>query len=206
MAEKKLLKMFITFGLAAVLSCKGDQTPQAERDAASVEEKQTVVADTLMVYQPYQKEGTTHYKAMALSDHHSPSGRRQALMAIGKQLSQTYFGAYGNRHTDISFSVDTIIKLCANTRCLHIGLISIHDPDSVLFSTFFQGSTGGRATYNTLTASFLQPQMSPPLLDAVAFTIDGRFFPEMSHIDLSGIQVVRNLSPRMHRELLQRNR
>lgn len=177
--------------------------PEQESGKA-IPSETSAIFDTLLIFLPKQREGSTDYEQVPLTGLDYPLNRRGALDVVGLKLSETFFGRYGDINTDISFSVDTIKKLCTDTACLHIAKISIHDADTILVKTFFQGSTGGQATYNVLTASFLQPQMQDPLLDGVVFTVNGKFVPELSHLDLSGIQVAKLLHPRIQRMTARR--
>jgi hypothetical protein len=63
------------------------------------------------------------------------------------------------------------------------------DTDSVAMSSFFQGSTGGQTTFYMLAATFMQPQLTPPLLDGLVLFYNGKILPELDHINLSGILI-----------------
>lgn len=199
------MRAFVFIFGVLLLSCNSQHNESSIPDSLSSKPgSMGTIADTLCVYMPQLSDGKTFYTAVPLSSVNYPVTRLEALNLIGKRLSETYFAQYGEREIQIHFSVDTIQALRADKTSQIIALISIHDPQQVLGKTFFQGSAGGQATYNVLTASFLQPQMDQPLLDAVAFTINGVFPLEMDHIDLSGIQVEELLAPQLKRLVYRR--
>jgi hypothetical protein len=54
---------------------------------------------------------------------------------------------------------------------------------------FFQGSAGGQTTFCMLAATFMQPHLSPPLVDGLVLLYNGKILPELDHISLTGILI-----------------
>jgi hypothetical protein len=111
-----------------------------------------------------------------------------ALDRLGGHLAHTYFRkTYTNKETGIHFEVLHIDTIVTPSRPLHIATVNMVDPDRYAMGYFFQGSTGARTTFYMLGATFLQPQLDPPLIDGVVLLYNGEILPELDHINLEGI-------------------
>jgi len=58
---------------------------------------------------------------------------------------------------------------------------------------FFQGSAGGQTTFYMLAATFMQPHLSPPLVDGLVLLYNGKILPELDHISVTGILTPRSV-------------
>ena len=109
---------------------------------------------------------------------------------LGQYLVENYFcKTYTNKLTRIHFEVLSIDVISPPSRLLRIAVVNMVDTDSEAMSYFFQGSTGGQTTFCMLAATFMQPHLSPPLLDGLVLLYNGEILPELDHIDLSGILI-----------------
>jgi len=142
-----------------------------------------------------------HYLSNAQPFTLPPStSRRDALDRLGGHLAHTYFQkTYTNKETDIRFEVLHIHTIVTPSRPLHIATVNMVDPDRDAMGYFFQGSAGARTTFYMLGATFLQPQLDPPLIDGLVLFYNGEILPELDHINLAGI-----LTPPMARHVAKR--
>jgi hypothetical protein len=115
------------------------------------------------------------------------------LNSLGKHLSENYFAkTYTNKATDIRFDVIKIYKIPTPSRPLRTAVINMVDKDKDALGYFFQGSAGGQTTFYMLAATFIQPHLTPPLLDGLVVLYNGEIMPELDHINLTDI-----LTPRL---------
>jgi len=118
---------------------------------------------------------------------------RDALDSLGRDLSKNYFSkTYTAKVTDIHFEILTIDKIATPSRPLRIAVINMVDKDKDAMRYFFQGSAGGQTTFYMLAATFVQPHLSPPLLDGLVLLYNGKILPELDHISLTGIVTPRS--------------
>ncbi|MFW6114683.1 MAG: hypothetical protein ACOC6E_00135 [Thermodesulfobacteriota bacterium] len=125
---------------------------------------------------------------------------RNTLVTLGEQLAVTYFSeTYKGTATDIRFEVRRIEEIGTPSYRMRIAVINMVDKEEDALRYFFQGSAGAQTSFYMITAMFLQPQASPPLLDGLVLLYNGNLLPELDHINLSGI-----LTPRLVRQVAER--
>jgi hypothetical protein len=118
---------------------------------------------------------------------------RDALDSLGRDLSKNYFSkTYTDKATDIHFEILRIDKIATPSRPLRIAVVNMVDKDKDAMRYFFQGSAGGQTTFYMLIATFMQPHLSPPLLDGLVLLYNGKILPELDHISLTGIVTPRS--------------
>lgn len=112
---------------------------------------------------------------------------QEALTALAGHLSRTYF----NRDTDgeppIAFEILEVHRLVLPHRAYRVAVVNMVDPQLEARRVFFQGSAGGQTTFSMLSATLLQPQMTPPLADGLILLYNGEAFPETDHVNFRGI-------------------
>ena len=113
--------------------------------------------------------------------------RFEWLEKLGSHLSDTYFATINKEPTGIGFEVIRLVPVDTGTRVFRIAVINMADEKSLGLKYFFQGSLGGQATFNMITATFLQPQSRPHFIDGLVLTYNGRPFPELDHINFQGV-------------------
>ena len=119
---------------------------------------------------------------------------RDALNSLGRNLAENYFSiTYTNKATDIHFEVVSIDKIATPSRLLRIAVINMIDRDRDAMGYFFQGSAGAQTTFYMLAATFMQPHLSPPLVDGLVLLYNGKMLPELDHISLAGILIPRSV-------------
>ena len=119
---------------------------------------------------------------------------RDALDSLGQNLAKNYFSkTYTDKVTDIHFEVLRIDEISAPSRPLRIAVVNMVDTNRDARRYFFQGSAGGQTTFCMLAATFMQPHLSPPLLDGLVFLYNGKILPPLDHIDLAGILTPRSV-------------
>jgi hypothetical protein len=112
----------------------------------------------------------------------------QILDRLGQYLSSTYFAQTpAGEKTNITFDVQEVRRLSIPGKLFRIGIINMIDETEAAKKHFFQGSYGGQATFYMIAATFLQPQNNLPLLDGMILLYNGKAFPEMVHIDFTGL-------------------
>jgi hypothetical protein len=124
-----------------------------------------------------------------------PSGTslKEALERLGQDLATTYFSkTYTGETTDIHFEIRTIDRIATPSRTLRVAVINMVDRKGDAMKYFFQGSAGGQTTFHILAATFMQPHLSPPLLDGLVLLYNGKILPELDHISLTGILIPRS--------------
>jgi hypothetical protein len=125
---------------------------------------------------------------------------RDTLVILGQKLAATYFAeTYNGAATDIRFEVRGIAEIAAPSRALRIAVVNMVDEKEDAVRYFFQGSGGAQTSFYMITATFLQPQVSPPLLDGLVLLYNGNILPELDHINLTGI-----LTPRLAQRAAER--
>ena len=118
---------------------------------------------------------------------------KDALNQLGGHLAGTYFSkTYVNKGTDIRFEIKSIDQIPTSSSLLRIAVINMVDKDRDAMRYFFQGSAGAQTTFFILSATFMQPHLSPPLLDGLILLYNGMMLSELDHINLRGI-----LTPRL---------
>lgn len=118
---------------------------------------------------------------------------RDALDSLGRDLAKNYFyKTYTGKVTDIHFEVVRIDEVATPSRPLRIAVINMVDKDKDAMRYFFQGSAGGQTTFYMLVATFMQPHLSPPLVDGLVILYNGKILPELDHISLTGILIPRS--------------
>jgi hypothetical protein len=125
---------------------------------------------------------------------------RDALDALGRELATNYFAkTYTGKATDIHFEVLRVGEIATPSRALRIGVVNMVDKEQDAVKYFFQGSAGGQTTFYMITATFMQPHLSPPLLDGLVLLYNAKILPELDHINLTGV-----LTPRSARHVTER--
>ena len=123
-----------------------------------------------------------------------------ALDLLGRELATTYFAkTYTGKQTGIRFEVVRVDEITTPSRALRIAVINMVDKEEDAVRFFFQGSAGGQTTFYMMTATFIQPHLSPPLLDGLVLLYNGKILPELDHINLTGI-----LTPRSAQHVTER--
>ena len=142
-------------------------------------------AGIVVVFEPDSQDYLAAPKPFFLEDGVSPG---EALTALGNHLTRTYFRSEGrDGDTGIRFEVLGIHRFPVAQRAYRLAVINMIDPQQKALQGFFQGSAGGLTTYYLLAATFLQPQLAPPLVDGFVLLYNGEEFPEMDHVNLRGI-------------------
>ena len=117
---------------------------------------------------------------------------RDALDRLGRDLAKSYFSkTYTDKATDIHFEVLRIDEIATPSRPLRIAVVNMVDKNKDAMRYFFQGSAGGQTTFCMLAATFMQPHLSPPLVDGLVLLYNGKILPELDHISLTGILIPR---------------
>jgi hypothetical protein len=117
-----------------------------------------------------------------------------ALESLGRDLARSYFlKTYTDKQTDIHFEVLSVDEIPTPSRSLRIAVVNMVDTDTDAMKYFFQGSAGGQTTFYMLAATFMQPHLSPPLLDGLVLLYNGKILPELDHINLTGILTPRSV-------------
>jgi len=123
-----------------------------------------------------------------------------AIDVLGRELATTYFAkTYTGKATDIHFEVVRVDEIATPSRSLRIAVVNMVDKEQDAIRYFFQGSAGGQTSFYMITATFMQPHLSPPLLDGLVLLYNGKALPELDHIDLTGI-----LTPRSAQRVTER--
>ena len=113
--------------------------------------------------------------------------RKSVIEKLADHLAATYFAQVDSAPTHIRFELVDLKPIHANHRTYYIATINMQDEKEAGYHHFFQGSFGGQATFAMISATFLQPQNNPPLLDGLIFTYNGNAFPKLDHINFNGI-------------------
>ena len=154
------------------------------------EHSQVIGEVKLYTFSPSQKSLLGYSQPFSLPPNTSV---RDAIDKLGQHLSEGYFSkTYTTELTDIHFEVIGIDEISTPSRPFRIAVIDMVDKNRDAMGYFFQGSTGGQTTYCLIGATFLQPHLSPPLLDGLILLYNGEILPELDHIDLTGILVPRS--------------
>jgi len=92
----------------------------------------------------------------------------------------------------LSFEFKHMESLKTEYKTYEIAVINIIDPLEICMKYFFQGSSGGQTTFNTLGTNLLQPNIeNHPLVDGVIILYNGIPMQALDHINLSGVMVPR---------------
>jgi hypothetical protein len=125
---------------------------------------------------------------------------KDALDSLGRHLAKDYFSkTYKDKVTDIHFEVVRIDEVATPSRPLRIAVINMVDINRDARRYFFQGSAGGQTTFYMIAATFMQPHLSPPLVDGLVLLYNGKILPELDHINIKGI-----LTPRLVQHIAKR--
>lgn len=126
------------------------------------------------------------------------------LTNLGQHLADNYFGKeYTSKLTRILFEVRGLTEISTSSRTLRIAVVNMLDPDRDAMGSFFQGSTGAHTTLCMIGATFMQPHLSPPLLDGLVVLYNGEILPQLDHINLEGILVPRTVEHAVQRAILR---
>ncbi len=176
-----MLLLFLLGFLTAVLGLSGD-TP---KDGIENESSASVYTGDLYVFTP----GTERVLEFArLVSRPSCLSVPDALSLLARHLEKMYFFKQPDgEETHIRFVVKNFHFIGVPHRRYCIAVIDMKDEDEVARRHFFQGSFGGQTTFFMIAATFLQAQNDPPLLDGLILLYNGKLFPQMDHIDFSGI-------------------
>jgi hypothetical protein len=138
----------------------------------------------LLTFEPHVERFLTRPQPLSL-----PAGTtvRGALEALSRHLAGTYFTSPADTVGAIRLDVLALHQLPLGPRNAWIAVIDLVDPEQIALEQFFQGSAGGQTTYCMLAATLLQPQHHPPLVDGLIVLYNGGEFPQLDHIDLTGI-------------------
>lgn len=112
---------------------------------------------------------------------------RGALETLGRHLTEAYFGSLPEAPGGVRIEVQALHLLPLGSRFARVAVVDLVDPEARALTQFFQGSAGGQTTYCMVAATLLQPQHAPPLVDGLIVLYNGSEFPELDHIDLTGI-------------------
>lgn len=88
--------------------------------------------------------------------------------------------------SEIKFELMGISYVETNIRKYPVAVINISDPRNIMESRYFQGSTGGMVTQNTILLNVLQPQIQG-FVDGCLIYINNIPVGEMDHVNFQGI-------------------
>ena len=185
-------ELAILLGIVAgvTLAFQGCTEPPSSPAASSVDR---IGAASLYVFAPDSQDYLAAPQSFPLD---AASSTADALAALGDHLSRTYFGSgSGRRDAVIRFEVEGVHRLPVAQRDYRLAVINMIDPQLEALQSFFQGSAGGLTTFYMLSATFLQPQREPPLVDGLILLYNGEEFPETDHVNLRGIVTPRTIRP-----------
>jgi hypothetical protein len=112
------------------------------------------------------------------------------LKALGDDLARTYFESNpAGEKTGIGFEILGLSAIESAGRIYQVAVINMVDRKEEGLRHFFQGSSGGQATFHIMAATFMQPQTRPPLADGLIMQYNGSEFGELDHINFQGIVV-----------------
>ncbi|MFO7965659.1 MAG: hypothetical protein R6U50_17165 [Desulfobacterales bacterium] len=172
--------IFLSGFMTAVLVLSGDsEKSRTEPGAASV------YTGILYTFEPGTEEvlesarPVRHPENIAVED---------ALTLLAGYLEKTYFGKTPRGDDSlIHFDIEKIYYIGESHPRRRIAVIEMEDQNKIALRHFFQGSFGGQTTFYMIAANFLQAQSDPPLLDGLILNYNGNAFPQMDHIDFTGI-------------------
>jgi hypothetical protein len=188
-----LLMIFLLGCLTALLVLSGDSM----KSGIGQKQSGSAYGGDLYVF----AAGTEHALEVARKiDRPSALSVEEALNLLARHLEETYFfQTPEGENTRIRFSVENLHSIGGVPRRHCIAVINMMDEEDTALRHFFQGSFGGQTTFFMITATFLQAQNDPPLLDGLVLLYNGKTFPHMDHIDFSGI-----VTPKSVRRLVRR--
>ena len=111
----------------------------------------------------------------------------EGVNQLAEHLSRSYFHRDPGRDPPIRFEIVNLHRLELPHRTYRLAIVDMVDPRLEALQVFFQGSAGGQTTFFMLTATLLQPQMTPPLVDGLILLYNGDEFPEIDHVNFRGI-------------------
>lgn len=176
--------------IAAILALQGCREPPSAPELLPVDR----IGDIkVYVFEPDSQDYLAAPRPFPLDAAMSP---RDALAALGDHLGRTYFRSdSGRREAAIRFEVGGVHRFAVAQRNYRLAVINMIDPQQEALQGFFQGSAGGLTTYYMLAATFLQPQLDPPLVDGLILLYNGEEFPETDHVNLRGIVTPEAIRP-----------
>ena len=178
-----VLVLFMTLSVLLNSGCSNNS------DTSPSDQSQVVGNVKLYTFSPHHKYFLGNAQPFILPPNTSIN---ETVDNLGRYLADNYFcKTYTSKLTHIHFEVLSIDEIFTPSRPLRISVVNMVDTDSVAMSSFFQGSTGGLTTFYMLAATFMQPHLSPPLLDGLVLLYNGEILPELDHINLSGILIPR---------------
>jgi len=122
------------------------------------------------------------------------------FVILGQKLATIYLAkTYNGMATDIRFEIAKVEEFRIPSHKLRIALVNMVDQEEDAVRYFFQGSACSQTSLYRLTATFLQPQLNPPLLDGLVLIYNGNLLSELDHINLAGI-----LTPRLPLQVTER--
>ena len=193
-----ILVLFMTLSILLNLGCSNNS------DTAPSDRSQVIGKVKLYTFSPDHKYLLGYAQPFILPPNTSI---RDTVDNLGQYLVENYFcKTYTSKLTRIHFEVLSIDEISTPSRPLRIAVVNMVDTDSEAMSSFFQGSTGGQTTFYLLAATFMQPHLSPPLLDGLVLLYNGEILPELDHIDLSGILIPRAIEHIVRRAIHRRER
>jgi len=143
------------------------------------------------VFQPNAQHYLADPRPFALAADMSTA---EALESLGTHLIRSYFSS-GNEKTAISFEIMAVHRFPVPHREYRLAVVNMIDPLEEAQQGFFQGSAGGQTTFYMIAATFLQPHIDPPLLDAMILLYNGNEFPEIDHVNFRGIVTSETIKP-----------
>jgi len=184
------LTLFLGGLIAVILTLQGCAEPPSSQQPSSADR---IGAASIYVFAPDSQDYLAAPQPFPLDAGLSPE---DALAALGEHLSRTYFRRDSDpRKAAIRFEVVGIHRIPAAQRDYRLAVINMVDPQLEARQIFFQGSAGGLTTYYMVSATFLQPQRDPPLVDGLILLYNGEEFPETDHINLRGIVAAQTIRP-----------
>jgi hypothetical protein len=180
-----ILALFILFTTLPDIGCFNNS------DKAPPESSKIIGDVELYTYSPNDQYFLSDAQPFILP---SSTLLRDALDRLGRDLAKNYFSkTYTDKATDIHFEVLRIDKIATPSRPLRIAVVNMVDTKRDAMSYFFQGSAGAQTTFYMLAATFMQPHLSPPLVDGLVLLYNGKILPELDHISLAGILIPRSV-------------
>jgi hypothetical protein len=175
-------------GVILVLQGCRQPPPAPEPPAAD-----RIGAVKVYVFEPDSQDYLAAPRLFPLDAAMSPA---DALTALGDHLGHTYFRTGSDSGAGaIRFEVEGVHRFRVAQRAYRLAVINMVDPQLEARQGFFQGSAGGLTTYYMLAATFLQPQLDPPLVDGLILLYNGKEFPETDHVNLRGIVTPQAIRP-----------
>jgi len=150
-------------------------------------------------FSPGHRELFEGARPLRLPENYSVS---DVLDTLSVHLARGYFGRITNdQPTNIQINLVRLEELPSTSRSIWIAVFDMIDPQELALGYFFQGSDGGAKTAAMISATLLQPQTDPPLLDGLIFLYNGAVLPRLDHINLSGILIPETIEYQVRRAI-----